>query len=400
MPRLAGRPPRSELWRRAARKLLPISWFCNRNPFAVARNLLVFLLFSVGVSNAAVIFPTSSAWAYFKGYSEASPSDPAAWRTVAFDDSNWDRAPAPFYYENQPASATAYTGNTLLGDMVGGYTCVFLRKTFVVTNAAEFSQLHLYAFSDDGFIAWINGVEVVRFNMPTGDIPYYGASSAALQEPVPPQNVTMNEPGSYLVGGTNVIAIQAFNSSLGASSDFVIDASLSYTADTTPPGVAAVIPAAGAIVRALTSLEVDFNEAVSGVNASDLLINGRPATNVTAFAPWQYVFDFPQPATGTVQLAWAVNHGIHDLAGVPNFFGGGSWTCTLDPNAPLPGVEISEFMADNKKTIHDEDGDSSDWIELFNPTGTDLNLAGWALTDDPKKLFEWRFPNVTLAHNG
>ena len=28
---------------------------------------------------------------------------------------------------------------------------------------------------------------------------------------------------------------------------------------------------------------------------------------------------------------------------------------------------ISEFMADNKSALYDEDGDSSDWIELFNP---------------------------------
>jgi hypothetical protein len=349
-------------------------------------------------SNAAVIFPASSPWAYFKGHSEASSPDSAAWRMVGFNDSGWEVGDAPFYYENQPASTTAYTGNTLLNDMVGGYTCVFLRKTFVLANVADVSQLQFYAFSDDGFIAWINGVEVARFNMPTGGIPFDGASSAALQEPVPPQNVSLNDPGVYLVAGTNVIAVQAFNSSLSGSSDFVIDASLSYTSDLTPPVVTTLIPAAGATVRALTSLEVGFSEAVAGVGASDLLINGKPATNVTSFAPWQYVFDFPQPATGTVQIAWAANHGIHDLAGLPNYFAGGSWTCILDPKAPLPGVEISEFMADNKN-VHDEDGDSSDWIELFNPTGAAVNLGGWALTDDPKNLREWRFPNVTLVAN-
>ena len=98
-------------------------------------------------------------------------------------------------------------------------------------------------------------------------------------------------------------------------------------------------------------------------------------------------------------MVWAANHGIHDLAGSPNNFAGGNWTYDLDPDAPLPGVVISEFMADNKNTIHDEDGDSPDWIEIFNPTANDMNLAGWALTDDPKNLVEWQFPNVTLAAN-
>ncbi|PYM11903.1 MAG: hypothetical protein DME18_12735 [Verrucomicrobia bacterium] len=235
--------------------------------------------------------------------------------------------------------------------------------------------------------------------MPAGDVPFDGTSSPALPEPVPPQDDTLGNPAAYLLPGANVIAIQAFNASLGGSSDFVIDAALSSATDATPPTVANLIPATDATVRNLTSIEVDFSEAVTGVDASDLLVNGSSATNVVAFAPWQYVFQFPQPAVGAVQVAWTVNHGIHDLAGTPNYFAGGNWTYILDPNASPPGVMISEFMADNKKTIHDEDGDSSDWIEIFNAASGDVNLAGWALSDDPKNLVEWRFPNVTLPAN-
>ncbi|HXT39817.1 MAG TPA: CotH kinase family protein, partial [Candidatus Angelobacter sp.] len=367
----------------------------------VTRKFLAFLY--VGLvcgANAAVIFPTNSTWTYFKGFSEASVPDPTAWRAVGFDDSSWPSGQAAFHYENSPGTATSYTGNTLLDDMFGGYTSIFLRKTFVVTNVADISELQFHAFSDDGFIAWINGTEIARFNMPGGDIPFDGTSSPALAEPVPEQNDTLGNPGIYLIPGTNVIAVQAFNASLAGSSDFVIDAALSSTTDTTPPTVVNLIPAAGATVQNLTTVEVDFSEDVAGVDASDLLINGSPAASVTAFAPWQYVFQFPQPATGTVQVAWAVGNGIHDLAGTPNDFTGGSWSYRLDPSAPPPGVMISEFMADNKKTIHDEDGDSSDWIELFNPTANDVNLAGWALTDDPKNLMAWRFPIVTLPTGG
>ena len=372
----------------------------KNDSFTVTRKFSAALFFVlIWAANGAVLVPTNSTWNYFKGLSEASSPDPTAWRAGDFDDSSWATGQGAFYYENQPGSATEYTGNTLLDDMFGGYTCVFLRKTFVVTNPADISELRLDAFSDDGFIAWINGTEVARFNMPAGDVPFDGTASPALPEPVPPQNDTLSNPGAYLVPGTNVIAVQAFNASLGGSSDFVIDASLSYTTDTTPPTVANLIPPAGATVRNLTSLEVDFSEGVGDVDASDLLINSSPAASVTAFAPWQYVFQFPQPATGAVQVVWAANHGIHDLAGSPNNFAGGNWTYELDPDAPLPRVVISEFMADNKNTIHDEDGDSPDWIEIFNPTANDMNLAGWALTDDPKNLVEWQFPNVTLAAN-
>jgi hypothetical protein len=366
----------------------------------VTRKLLAVLFVGAVLSaDADVVFPTNSTWRYFKGSSEASSPNPTAWRTIDFNDASWTAGQAPFYYENQPGGATSYTGNTLLGDMFGGYTCIFLRKTFLVTNVADLSELHLHSFCDDGFIAWINATEVARFNMPSGDVPFNGAASPALTEPVPPQNDMLANPASFLVAGTNVIAVQAFNASLGNSSDFVIDLSLYSTTDTVPPTMAVLIPAADAIVRSLSTIEVDFSEGVAGVDASDLLINGNPAMSVSAFAPWQYVFQFPQPAPGTVRVAWAANHGIHDLAGTPNNFVGGSWTNILNPDAPLPGVMISEFMADNKDTLHDEDGASSDWIELFNPTTSSVNLAGWALTDDTKHLQEWRFPNVTLAAN-
>jgi hypothetical protein len=176
---------------------------------------------------------------------------------------------------------------------------------------------------------------------------------------------------------------------------FYVD-DITLTGGATPPE-ASVIPTAGATMRNLTGIEVDFSEPVTGVDASDLLINGSPATNVTAYAAWQYVFEFPQPSTGTVQVAWAPNHGIYDLA--TNLFPGGNWTYTLDPYAQAPAPQISEFMADNTKTIRDSDGNYSDWIEIFNPSDYDVNLSRWALTDNPTNLTEWRFPNITLQAN-
>ncbi len=61
---------------------------------------------------------------------------------------------------------------------------------------------------------------------------------------------------------------------------------------------------------------------------------------------------------------------------------------------------ISEFMAANTATIADEDGDASDWIEIYNPGPDTVNLAGWYLTDDPEALDAWSFPSVSLPSNG
>ncbi len=57
---------------------------------------------------------------------------------------------------------------------------------------------------------------------------------------------------------------------------------------------------------------------------------------------------------------------------------------------------ITEFMAANRETIQDQDGDSSDWIELYNEGTNAVNLAGWHLTDDPANLTKWTFPSTNL----
>lgn len=57
---------------------------------------------------------------------------------------------------------------------------------------------------------------------------------------------------------------------------------------------------------------------------------------------------------------------------------------------------ISEFMADNESTMIDEDGDTSDWIEIKNTSSATIDLAGYALTDSFANLMKWVFPSYSL----
>jgi hypothetical protein len=63
-------------------------------------------------------------------------------------------------------------------------------------------------------------------------------------------------------------------------------------------------------------------------------------------------------------------------------------------------VFISEFLASNDSGLADEDGDRSDWIEIYNSSTTTVNLAGWRLTDNSGNLTKWVFPSVELAPKG
>ena len=59
-------------------------------------------------------------------------------------------------------------------------------------------------------------------------------------------------------------------------------------------------------------------------------------------------------------------------------------------------LRINEFMALNQTTLTDEDGDYSDWIEIYNPTAAVIQLFGWSLTDDKTLPQKWIFPNISL----
>jgi hypothetical protein len=450
---------------------------------------VVVAFLALEASGAVLVERSAAGWRWRPGTNEAS-APVTAWRTLGFDDSQFTTAPAPFWYDATGDSSTLVGGTQITG-MQNVYTSLFLRTTFVLTNTAEISYLRLGALVDDGFVMWINGTEVQRVNItgPAGDPVSITTLATNAVEPVPFVTYTLPTPPSYLMIGSNVLAVQLFQSTSAASSDIDFDASLeSVLAETNPPtvlganpsggstvgglstitvtfsepvtgvdaadflvnGVAALSvtpiasatysfgfaqpaygtvqitwdsshgivdqalppnpfnatgpgaiwqynlvdqapptvatlsPAADATVRSLTNISVVFSESVTGVDAADLRINNTPATGLSGGAN-VYTFSFSQPSTGLVQVAWAAGHGITDLAAAPNAFAGGSWLYTLDPNAATgSGPVISEFLAFNitaPGSLLDEDGDSSDWIEIQNVGNTTANLLNWSLTD-------------------
>src|SRR5204863_117515 len=66
---------------------------------------------------------------------------------------------------------------------------------------------------------------------------------------------------------------------------------------------------------------------------------------------------------------------------------------------------INEFMASNTHTLAVADGSHPDWVELYNPGSSAVNLAGWHLTDNAADPAEWTFPSsnaglTTVAAGG
>jgi hypothetical protein len=344
---------------------------------------------------ASTVITYGEDWKYFLGTNEAStPAN--AWRVKSFSDAAWQSGVAPIGYANPANSEAEANLITLLpSSSDGGYLSVFLRKSFSVSNPAAVGALTLNVNVDDGFIVWLNGVPMGRYNMPEGEPTRSTPPLSAIEPTLATISIT-NNLASALVAGENVLAIQVFNAG-STSSDLFFDASLESDVDEKAPVVIDMTPAAGSIVQELKSIDIVFDDAVQGVEAADLLINSLPASSLTVVSPREYVFTFTQPANGVVNLAWAAGHGIRDLSGNP--FEGKTWTVTLDTSGPPPTLMISEFLADNEQGIRDDDGTRSDWIELYNSGAAAVDLGGWFLTDAANNLTKWRFPAVSLRAN-
>lgn len=463
--------------------------------------LLAALLSSAAPGSAAVIFTNGSAWKFVLGTAEAS-SPVEAWRAVEFDDSGWSNGLAPIGY-GEPEIVTA-----LPSSAIAGYTSLYLRKTFLLQDTSLIDELELTLWVDDGAVVWLNGIELGRTNVPAGQLPFNAVASAAPSQ-FYPYTILVQTGGlpalaSALRPGTNVLAVHLFNSSL-SSSDLFLDGMLSvYQADQTPPtivsvqpppgsrltalteitvwfsepvsgvnatdlringaaateviqdgqayrflfgqpasglvevgwaadhgiqdlarhpnrfdanapghtwtydlvdtlppSIVSVTPVPGSAVSELTHIEVVFSEAVVGVDAADLLVQGQPATNRVALSPQRYRFEFVPAPVGTVLVSWRADPGITDLATPPNLFvAGGTWTYTVNPSGLTRTLVISEFMASNTRTLADEDGDYEDWIEIHNYGASQVNLLGWSLTDNASALSKWLFPATNLDAGG
>jgi hypothetical protein len=194
-----------------------------------------------------------------------------AWKEATFNDSAWSSGAAPFGFGNTYVQTTLSFGP----DSANKYITHYFRRTFEVTNPSAIQALDFNILRDDGVVVYINGVEVLRQNMPTGTINF---------QTLAPVNVEGTAEGVYnfsgvvppplLNVGTNVIAVELHNRALN-SSDAGFDLEMiSLAAPGIPPTVALTSPANGA----------SFNTANTIALAADAADSDGTVTKVEFFA--------------------------------------------------------------------------------------------------------------------
>lgn len=353
------------------------------------RSWILWLMLGLVSVRADVLLPRVTAWHW--QLTETDPSQPpGAWRDPDHG------VPGPEWASGTTPFLRALPGDgTLLPSELGGFIA---RREFVVANPDQFGTYRLDGLVAGGLVVWINGDEVLRDGVAEGvDSPDGGILPGASQQRAVARSFRRWDLTS-LRPGTNVLAVLVLPE--GASTPVRWEASLEGDLDVSGPMVARILPEPGSSVGTLTEIEVLFDEPVRGVDAGDLLVNGVAAVDVVPLGPDQFAFSLASVPAGTVRVEWKAGSGITDRGTPGNLFAGGVWEYVVTEAVAVEGIQISEFQADNDRTLRDENGDDVDWIELHNPTLADVRLSGWGLSDERALPLKWVFPDVVLPARG
>lgn len=175
----------------------------------ICRLLVLALLAALPVSSLGaedtLVEPFVANWKYLD-----DGSDPGAgWYQPGFDDSGWQQGQAPLGYGYQEI-VTPVAGGPGNGESVTGY----YRYEFNVIDPALYVDLSLHVIRDDGIVIYLNGTEVLRNNLPAGNI---GANTLAVNDiqaaSVYLAVVSVSLSPALLQPGTNSIAIELHQSS-------------------------------------------------------------------------------------------------------------------------------------------------------------------------------------------
>ncbi len=144
-------------------------------------------------------------WSYFKGAS----GPPAGWKETKFQPgAGWLTGATGIGYADGDDA-------TVLNDMQNRYAAIYCRRTFTLADPQSVGRLLLTIDYDDGFVAYVNGVEAARAGLGKPGSAVTRTTLATSHEAGTPEQFRLD--AALLAEGENVLAVEVHNSSLNSS---------------------------------------------------------------------------------------------------------------------------------------------------------------------------------------
>ncbi|MCP5527325.1 MAG: lamin tail domain-containing protein [Verrucomicrobiales bacterium] len=141
----------------------------------------------------------------------------------------WQSGFAAIGYETSPAEYAGWIRTDVRAAMQQRNPSCLVLVPFIVDEPLALAELELAIRFDDGFVAWLNGVEIAHRNAPA-DLAWNSAATANHPdaEALIPETFDLSAHRERLVPGANWLALHGLNVSPG-SSDFLLVPELSAT---------------------------------------------------------------------------------------------------------------------------------------------------------------------------
>jgi len=163
------------------------------------------------------ILSRQSVWKYY----DAGGYPGNEWNTSGFNDSSWMEGPGELGYGDGSESTILNFGP----DPENKFITYYFRKEIELESPPKYTDYSIHLMRDDGAIIYINGAEVLRVNMPEGDIGFETTASNYVGGADENTYYKYFPDTLYLQSGTNIIAVEIHQSG-PASSDISFDMEL------------------------------------------------------------------------------------------------------------------------------------------------------------------------------
>jgi hypothetical protein len=198
------------------------------------------------------LIASSSEWKYYDGGSTI-----ANWNNNGYDDAVWKSGAAQLGYgDGDEKTVISYGPNSQ-----SKYITSYYRHSFHITNPAEVKELKLKLLRDDGAVIYLNGIEIVRSNMPAGAVSFSTLSTAVVGDVEETTFFEFTIDKTHLVTGTNVLAVEIHQCN-ATSSDVSFDLSLDATLNqqTTNENIISTSPSITYAISDDTELIAEFEK--------------------------------------------------------------------------------------------------------------------------------------------
>ena len=174
---------------------------------------------------------------------------PGGWNVnPAFDDTTWTNAATGIGYDTkggmEPWIGTSPSGNCLK-TLQNINTSLCFRRTFYVPDPSNMVSIKLRMKFEDAFVAFINGTEVGRTNF-NGTLAYNAKSSVTVNVADTTTWAEYSISNRLLVAGTNLLAVQGLNVTLGSSDFLLLPEVVGYASEVSSTPVFFSVPTPGA----------------------------------------------------------------------------------------------------------------------------------------------------------